>query len=373
MKQLLVEAERSAFVIPRFQRDFIWNAAQVKLLIDSIARNYPIGSLLLLTETDSRSPFLSSRPVRAVLNEEDEVGSPGVCDPTTRYYVLDGQQRLTSIVRVLLQGWEKHYYYFDLRKLKSFSDSTPTTDWIISRDRTRSMASRYLKSNSIIDRERCQVLVEEYFESHDDQIRGDRPAQRAASAKANRVFETIRNYQVPLVVIDRSELTEAICRIFETINSTGTRLTTFDLAVARFFPEPDLHDLWEKSRQTHEVFDRYDVNGERVLQLIALQVSREKGAYAEATRGALLGLDKNAVIHRWQDAASQLSDAYQWAEQRGVAPRMFANEALLIPLAVFLSAIDTNWKMTHPGFAGHLERWYLASCMQQGARQASNY
>ncbi len=235
------------------------------------------------------------------------------------------------------------------------------------------MSSRYLRSDSIIDRERCQVLVEEYFEAHDDELRSDRPAQRAASAKANRVFETIRNFQVPLVVIDRSESTEAICRIFETINSTGTRLTTFDLAVARFFPVPDLHALWEKSRQTHSVFDLYEVDGERVLQVIALQVSREKGAYAEATRGALLGLDKAIVSQRWQSASDQLSAAYRWAEERGVAPRMFANEALLIPLAVFFSQIDDKWKGTQPGYAGHLERWYLASCMQQGARQASNY
>ncbi len=93
MKQLLVEAARSAFVIPRFQRDFIWHAAQVKLLIDSVARNYPIGSLLLLTETDPRSPFLSSRPVQALLNGEgDEVDSPMSSDPSARYYVLDGQQ-----------------------------------------------------------------------------------------------------------------------------------------------------------------------------------------------------------------------------------------------------------------------------------------
>ncbi len=70
MDKLLDDARRFAFRIPRFQRDFVWTTGQVKLLIDSIARNYPIGSLLLLAETDPANPFLRSSPVQAVLQEE---------------------------------------------------------------------------------------------------------------------------------------------------------------------------------------------------------------------------------------------------------------------------------------------------------------
>lgn len=107
--QFLTEAKRGAFVIPRFQRPFVWNHAQVKLLIDSISRNYPIGSLLLLQETIPNDPFLSSRPIDAVIGES-ESDEPSVDDltqpafPPAVYYVLDGQQRLTSLVRVFLQA-----------------------------------------------------------------------------------------------------------------------------------------------------------------------------------------------------------------------------------------------------------------------------
>jgi uncharacterized protein with ParB-like and HNH nuclease domain len=102
--QFLTEARRDAFVIPRFQRQFVWNNAQVKLLIDSIAKNYPIGSLLLLQETMPAEPFLASRAIDAVIHDSEDLessddsvfiksaGSPVV------YYVLDGQQRLTSLV-----------------------------------------------------------------------------------------------------------------------------------------------------------------------------------------------------------------------------------------------------------------------------------
>ena len=54
------------------------------------------------------------------------------------------------------------------------------------------------------------------------------------------VFEAIRKFSIPFVALDNDAPLESVCRVFETINSTGTRLTTFDLAVARYYPEPDL-------------------------------------------------------------------------------------------------------------------------------------
>lgn len=247
--QFLTEAQRNAFVIPRFQRQFVWNNAQVKLLIDSISRNYPIGSLLLLQETIPTEPFLASRRIDAVIQENGEeilddnvIKSLGFTPPF--YYVLDGQQRLTSLVRVFLQASKDDLYYFDLDQLyeSDASDRNPAS-WVKKRNANKKLTMRYLRSDMITEAEKCEVFVQEYFESEYPELSGDRHGQRKAAAKVNRIFETMRNYQIPLVIIDRGDSTEAICRIFETINSTGTRLTTFDLAVARFFPDPDLHEL----------------------------------------------------------------------------------------------------------------------------------
>lgn len=375
--QFLTEAKRGSFVVPRFQRPFIWNNAQVKLLVDSIARNFPIGSLLLLQETMPSEPFLASRPVDAVIRDADgcsvdSIGSAGF--PPATYYVLDGQQRLTSLVRVFLQASDDIKYYFDLSQLLGF-DSTEraSASWVVKRKATRSPSVKYISSDAVIDPERCQVLVEEYFESAEETLRGNRPAQRKASAKANRIFETIRNYQIPLVIIDRGDSTEAICRIFETINSTGTRLTTFDLAVARFFPHPDLHQLWQDCKYKYPILADFSAEGERVLQIIALSVGFERKVYPEATRSALLGLSRSDIESRWDEAARGLALAHEWAENHGAVPNMIANEALLVPVGYFLSQITSTWKHAHPGFGHILEKWYFANALQQGARQASNY
>lgn len=380
--QFLTEARRGAFMIPRFQRQFVWNNAQVKLLVDSISRNYPIGSLLLLQETIPSDPFLASRQIDAVIHESEDLNLNESLEDafqktaatTVIYYVLDGQQRLTSLVRVFLQASEDYYYYFDLDLLyeSDTSERNPAA-WVKKRSQNRKLSMRYLKSDLIIDPEKCEVFVQEYFESEYSPLKGDRQGQRKAAAKVNRMFETMRNYQIPLVIIDRGDSTEAICRIFETINSTGTRLTTFDLAVARFFPDPDLHKLWQQSKQDYSILDRFPVEGERVLQLITGLVGGLDNKYVELTRGALLKLKKQEIKDLWDFAAKSLATAYHWAEDHGATPGMISNDALLVPVSYFLSKITPEWKKQNPNYLLILEKWFFANSLQQGSRQASNY
>lgn len=60
LSQLLKKIRMGHFLIPQFQRDFTWKEGQTRLLIDSIARNYPIGSLLILGKND-QVPLKSRR------------------------------------------------------------------------------------------------------------------------------------------------------------------------------------------------------------------------------------------------------------------------------------------------------------------------
>ncbi len=381
LRSLLAEASRQAFKIPRFQRDFVWNTGQVKLLIDSISRNYPIGSLLLLAEGGTNTPVLNARPIQAAIREDtstdeqpDDLPRSGTEPAGTTFYVLDGQQRLTSIVRVFLQAEEDKIYYFDLNRLRQIGsgEQDDETAWVIKRGRRDKLPRQYLRADTALEPERSQLHVAEYFETDAEDLEGDRDAQRKATARVNKVLETIRNYQIPLVVIDREEPLEAICRIFETINSTGTRLTTFDLAVARFFPLPDLSALWHASLARHDILRRYDVSGERVLQVISLIRSGETGSYPEVSRGVLLQLPGDFIEQNWATASAHLADAYKWAEDHGATPKTIPNEVLIVAMAGFFHFAKNQWKQRTPRFNSFLERWYFANAFQAGAR-ATNY
>jgi uncharacterized protein with ParB-like and HNH nuclease domain len=77
--------------IPKFQRGFVWTESQVIALLESIYEGYPIGSLLF---------WLSDVPMKS----ERDLGGfhlPETPEKYPRNYVLDGQQRLTTIYGVL--------------------------------------------------------------------------------------------------------------------------------------------------------------------------------------------------------------------------------------------------------------------------------
>ncbi len=91
INNLITSIKRDETKIPQFQRKFVWKDEQALNLLDSIARNYPIGSLLLWKTADK-------------LRTERNIGEfrlPMTDDMTPTDYVLDGQQRLTVIYSCL--------------------------------------------------------------------------------------------------------------------------------------------------------------------------------------------------------------------------------------------------------------------------------
>jgi len=47
IEELAARILNGDILLPKFQRDFVWEKSQIIDLLDSIARNYPVGSILL--------------------------------------------------------------------------------------------------------------------------------------------------------------------------------------------------------------------------------------------------------------------------------------------------------------------------------------
>ncbi len=80
------------YTIPIFQRDFVWDLDKISLLFDSIYRGYTIGNLLLWVTNEK----LAHKNV----GDKDALPLDRIEDKEYTY-VLDGQQRLTSLYSIL--------------------------------------------------------------------------------------------------------------------------------------------------------------------------------------------------------------------------------------------------------------------------------
>lgn len=87
IRQLLQRIIEGEIRIPAFQRDFVWEPDRVQFLMDSIFKGYPIGTVLFWRTKEN-------------LSYDRDLGPFTLPAPKKEYpidYVLDGQQRLTSI------------------------------------------------------------------------------------------------------------------------------------------------------------------------------------------------------------------------------------------------------------------------------------
>ncbi|MBC6436829.1 MAG: DUF262 domain-containing protein [Rhodobacteraceae bacterium] len=387
LPDILARASRKSLTIPQFQRDFTWNKQQMRLLVDSMSRSYPIGSLLLLL----RSPEfeIGWRSLDAVIYDRQDrdmdEGSQSASSTDENHYVLDGQQRLTSIFRVFRNADPDKVCYFYLKDLINREPGNDTGGLKFhARNRStghpdRKLKNRYLRADIILDQHKTDVYVSEYFEDSEDFEEWDKTDRREAAARVKGIFETIRNYKVPVVVLERESGVESVCRVFETINSTGKRLTTFDLAVAKFFPEPDLRELWDKTLRQHPILREFEVDGERVLQVLHLVRATQQGKNYEPTRSNLFRLEREGMEQEWESASEALADTFRWVRGQGARPKSdgmkntLPNESILVPLAAYRSLqkqMNSGKPLNTDAIVRH---WYFSKIMQAGAAQASNY
>jgi uncharacterized protein with ParB-like and HNH nuclease domain len=111
--QAIERINRSEFLLPAFQREFVWTVSQIEQLFDSLMQGYPISSMLFWkvkenTKADFRFYQFLRKYVEIHLTHNDTIATNGVND---FHAILDGQQRLTALYLGLCGSYAHRRYY----------------------------------------------------------------------------------------------------------------------------------------------------------------------------------------------------------------------------------------------------------------------
>ncbi|MCF5845493.1 DUF262 domain-containing protein [Aeromonas veronii] len=202
LASLLSDVERGNIKIPVFQRQYIWNDEQIISLLDSIYRGYPVGSLLMWSTKEE-------------LKHERNLGGFMLPETPEDYpvnYILDGQQRLTTLYGVFHSDGNTS----DVALADRFNICyIPEEDVFVHHSATNGKEKIHL--NTILDTTKLLVELTKFNE-----------ANRAKIAK---VTESFKDYEFPIVTI-RERSNKEVCSIFQRINSSGTPLSNLELLTA---------------------------------------------------------------------------------------------------------------------------------------------
>jgi hypothetical protein len=216
ISDLVRDFELGNIAVPEIQRDVVWGADKVKDLIDSISRSYPCGSLILWEPREKDHAL-----VRSMVRPE-RLKAAGTKLP--RYFLLDGQQRLTSLASVFLPREklkellaeleeEMPFIFVNLRQFPN--DIQATTDF--GRYSYPWIAFHRLFDNTLpLDKEYAALSPE---------IR----------EKIQQYVQRFRDYTFPVQII-RDRTYDAVADIFTRVNSQGTQLTGAEIHLARIVP-----------------------------------------------------------------------------------------------------------------------------------------
>lgn len=251
--------------LPDFQRGWVWDDNRIKALIASVTNNFPVGAAMFL-EYGNQNIRFKYRVIE---------GSPSV-GTTPEELVLDGQQRLTSIYSSLYSDKPVHtrtdkgkdiqrFYYIDIEK--ALDPSVDRVDAIISVPETKIVTSNFGRTveldlstqtkefdnkmfplNVILDNLKAQYWQNAYYAhyQYDPNI-----IQEFIKFNSMLIMPTMQ-YKIPVIRLEKETPKEAVCQVFENVNTGGVSLTVFELVTAIFAMDDfELRKDWEERQEKY--------------------------------------------------------------------------------------------------------------------------
>ena len=305
---LVGEIEKGQIKIPQFQRDFVWTMQKSAGLIDSVIKGYPIGTFIL---------WRTKERLRSV----KDIGKQVLPDPEHGElvdYVLDGQQRLTSlfaslrgIVLTREDGREDDFSKIFIDLGAEESGQIVITDLEGKNEKSLISILALLTGNF--------TLLASYPPEYHD--------------KLNTYKSRIESYQYSIILVKDAPI-DIATEIFTRINVGGKPLSLFEIMVAKTFDHEKNFDLSEKF---HELIDKlkpfnYEtISDATVLQIVSLILSKE------CKRQVILQLKKNEFIDIWEQVIDSIERTVEYFRNSYRIPvsQLLPYNALIVPFSYF--------------------------------------
>lgn len=323
---LISEIQKGEIKIPKFQREFVRSLEQTAKLLDSIIKGYPIGTFIM-RKTNER------------LNDIKNIGNlslPAVPDDIKVQYVLDGQQRMTSLYAAycwakIQKKWEKKIT--DYSKIYVNLDIDENSDeQIITAEISENI--RHISLYDLLNMKHSE-LNSNYSSDEIDKIYN--------------LKELFTTYEFSTIILRKEDIDSAI-EVFTRINTGWQTLTLFEIMSAKTYDEELKFDMSENFQKIiKELADiKYDtISSSIILNILSLILSKNK----ECKRKTILQLDKQDIINIREDVISSLKESIDYFRSvyRIPVSSLLPYDSLLVPFAYFFyfQKDKPKWNQIH--------------------------
>lgn len=379
---ILKDIHKGKIQLPDFQRGWVWDDNRIKGIIASVAKSFPIGAVMLL-ETGNKSIRFKTKAIE---------GAPDLNGQSPELLILDGQQRLTSLYQAIItnkvvttkneKGYEvKRWYYIDMEKaldlgtdleeaIFSIKENKVITK-NIGRDVVLDLANEEQEFKNLMypvcmvdEYDEWRTKFSEYWDYDRDKIKFWNEFER-------RIIKGFTGYMLPVIVMKKINPKEAVCQVFEKVNTGGVSLSVFELLTASFASDEfDLKSDWMKIKSDFKQFKVLDKTSNiDIIQAITLYSTYQRRKELErngqvdnlpavsAKRKEMLNLDLvDYKRYRDQIVAGFIKASKILVENHIFNSRDVPYTTQLVPMASILAYI--GHEIDNMKNKGKLIRWF---------------
>lgn len=393
LSQLLDDVGSGKIQLPEFQRGWTWDDNRIRGILASLTQGYPMGAIMRLGygNPDIRFSYRVIEGVKAT-------------GATPDFLVLDGQQRLTSMYRsthctdvVDTINAKKEpiqrFYYLDINKC--LDESTDRIDAVVSVPKSKIVMTNMGRDvdMDLSDTEKEYELEmfpvnivfdssarEDWADGYKDHYGNTVEIREKYKRFRKEVLDIITGYKLPVITLDKATPREAVCKVFEDVNTGGVALTVFELVTAMFasYENPETHEGfklredWEickkEIRGTGEPLNTDIMNGideSTYLTTVTLYTSY-MAKMADPDKGRAIACKRKDVLalsfEDYQRNKKAVIDGFRMAREFLFTQYVFRMRDLpyttqLVPLAAICAVIGRT-VYNQPQTQKILEQWF---------------
>lgn len=340
---LLSQLRDGRLRVPKFQRPFVWSHERVRRLLDSIRKGYPIGSIFVW-ETSGR--YDNNDHIGPVIVAVDKPAQP-----TPVGYLLDGHQRLSTLMGTLVSSTE----VLNLSKNAIFRVyyNLKTNEF----EHIRHPKVEHFALNQLMDTsdfiDACSQLLKKA------------PSKEIGAdwiKTAKELVEIFQHCAVGLTKVFHHEMAEAI-EAFTRLNTEGCRMSPEQIFFALTHDEKGFNLGTSVDQLTEDILtpkNYGEISRTALLRVILAALERDIYSSAMDWR-KLVEEEKDNLENTFEQCRNSLHAAIHFLHER-----IGASSQKTLPYALQLVLLSEFFKCTSPRepseeSLGYIERWFWVS------------
>lgn len=252
IEDLISDVKRGEVRIPSFQRGFVWDPDRVRFFIDSIYKGFPVGSVLIWRTTNRLRTERNLGPYKI----------PETDSQNQRDYVLDGQQRITSIFGI-----------FQNTLTAEDSENTAWTNLFFELNSEESVPFKYLEDSINYDPTKFfplkYLFTQDYLLELMEKLVRQNNVDNSSRNIAKQIQDLYNKFHKAKIPVERfkSEEPKYVATVFERINRQGVELDTLQLlSVWNWSEDFDLQENFRTLAEELEPFGFKEVGSDLLLK-----------------------------------------------------------------------------------------------------------